>query len=363
MEKILIGIVGLMVVALIVGGVVFFANQPAPSNLVSNTTSSIATSTPSPVVLTPPSTSQAGAVIVVTGGDSIVSNSSVLVTGSVNPNGAPTTYWFEYGQTTSLEARSAAQAIGASFISITSPGFITGLQANTLYYFRIAAENRYGTVRGTTYSFKTNSNPPPQGKVPTVRTNPATNIVRTAADLHGQISTNGAPTTYWFEYGQNIDLGNAVAPFQSISSGSNSVSITLSGLKPLTKYYFRLNGQNQYGTVTGTILTFTTQGPTTAAPTVKTGTATNIATSSAILRGHINPNGAETTYSFEYGTDPLLKNILGAIPSLQPINGIALTAVATNVTNLTSNTKYYYRVVAKNQYGTTKGNIATFRTT
>lgn len=92
-----------------------------------------------------------------------------------------------------------------------------------------------------------------------------------------------------------------------------------------------------------------------AAAVVTTGPAENVTTSSAKVTGTVNPGGAATTYHFEYGTttsygistDP---NDAGA--------GNADLGVSANLTGLTSQTTYHYRLVA----GGVNGQDRTFKT-
>lgn len=351
-------IIGVLVVALI-GGLGYLAYHNMEMNQYG---SQVATTTTQTTVTVP---TEPAAPTVVTSETVIPSNSTAAVTGQVTPNGAPTSYWYEYGQTTALENRTTTQAIGSGFSSISTPGYITGLQANTQYYFRLTAQNSFATVNGATYTFSTNSNPPPVVVAPTTQSVAATDVTRTTANLNGQINPNGYPTTYWFEYGQDASLGFVTAE-QSAEEGTVvvPVGVSLSNLNPLTKYYFRLNAQNQYGTVNGTILSFTTEGPSApGVPTVTTDTPNVVGTSTATFRGEVNPNGVETSYWFVYGTDPLLGSIIGTLTPSQTLAADTLTvSVKLDAVNLTHNTNYYYRLVAKNQYGTIQGGIVHFAT-
>jgi hypothetical protein len=125
-----------------------------------------------------------------------------------------------------------------------------------------------------------------------------------------------------------------------------------------------MNAQNQYGTVNGSTLNFTTTGPVApSSPIVSTTNASSITTSGATLSGRINPNGAETTYYFEYGQNPLLDNPIGGRTSAQILNvGNSNVNVTGNLSSLNKNTKYYYRLVGKNSYGTINGSILSFKT-
>ncbi|MGH7175132.1 MAG: hypothetical protein ACREGR_02105, partial [Minisyncoccia bacterium] len=294
-----------------------------------------------------------------------VSNSTAAVTGTVTPNGAQTTYWYDYGLSNTLGLRTSAQGIGSGFIATRAPAFITGLSANTTYYYRIEAENAYGTVTGDIASFTTNSNPPPSGQAPAARSGSASNISRTSANLSATVNPHGSDATVWFEYGPSSSLGY-VTSFQDAGSGTSntSLSVALSGLQPSTTYYFRIDAQNVYGTVSSALATFTTTGPATpAAPAVSTAAATSITSSSASLNGLVNPDGNGTTYWFEYGTNSLLGNVLGtATASSDAGSGTTAENESTPITGLARGVTYYYRIVARNDYGTVYGDSMTFKT-
>lgn len=311
-------------------------------------------------------TVQAGAPIVTTSSNVSPSDTTAIVNGNVNPRGAFTTYWYEYGSTASLGNKTNNQIVGSGFVSISAPGYITGLSKSSPYYFRLVALNQYGTVAGNTHSFNTTTgNPAPVGNAPTVRSVAASGVSRTTANINGEVAPNKAGTQYWFEYGKTTELGNTSA-FSSAGDGSakTSVSVSLSDLDPLTTYYFRINAQNQFGTVNGSILNFKTLGPSSAkAPTATTGVANSVASTSATLNGAVNPNLAATSFWFEYSTDSLLGSIL--LESTDPVSigsGSAPVALSKVVTGLDSKTTYYFRIVAQNNMGTVRGDKVTFKT-
>ena len=368
---------GVMLVLMLVGFGLYFSTKNEvvmPVAQTSSTTVSVVTPPSSPSVgstnAAPQAAPQASAEapVVETKADVTPSDSTAIVTGRVKPNGAMTTYWFEYGESTALGSRSTKQGIGSGFSFITAPAYITGLRANTLYYFRLSAQNRLATVNGDTFSFKTTAaatTPAPKAAAPTVNTLAATDISRTAANISGGVNPNAYLTTYWFEYGKDNDLGNVTA-LHSGGSGVtlNTVTQALTNLEPLSKYYFRINAQNQYGTINGSIVSFTTAGPAASSkPEVNTRDASKVMASSSVLSGRINPNGADTTYWFEYSEDSLLGSIIGGGTAHQMINaGTDAVIVSENIAELKPNTKYYYRLVGKNQHGTVSGNITSFKT-
>jgi hypothetical protein len=91
-----------------------------------------------------------------------VGSESALLEGSVNPNGLPTTYGFEY---TTLAAFSESDFLGASASSVFAAGSgvvakgvsvaIAGLAPDTTYFYRLVATNSSGTASGKASSFDT----------------------------------------------------------------------------------------------------------------------------------------------------------------------------------------------------------------
>ncbi|MCR4281386.1 MAG: hypothetical protein NUV88_03590 [Candidatus Kaiserbacteria bacterium] len=357
-------IIGILAVLVILGGGYFLlnANKAAPGTDTTTTPAPTDNSTPAP---SPTPGASATAPRVVTNSGVSPSNSTAVVTGTVTPNGAQTSYWYEYGESTTLGGKTSSQAVGSGWSAIPSPGYITGLRANTPYYFRLSAQNAYGTVNGATYSFSTNSNPPPEGSAPTVKTLSASAITRTSATLQGDVTPNKAGTQYWFEYGKNGTLGGTTA-LTSVGDGSAKVSASaaIANLEPATTYYYRVNAQNQFGTINGAILTFKTSGPpVSVAPAVMTQAASPVATTTATLRGTVNPNGAQTTYWFEYSTDSLLGSVLLNTTQQRSAGaGTHTSSVEANVSSLSGDTNYFYRLVARNSAGTVRGDDMTFTT-
>ncbi len=94
-------------------------------------------------------------------------------------------------------------------------------------------------------------------------------------------------------------------------------------------------------------------------PTASTGTATTITPSSATLRGTVNPQGAETSYSFQYG--PTTSYGAGTPPV--PIGkDTKAKPVSAAIGGLAPATTYHFRVVATNGVGTVRGADRTFKT-
>ena len=87
-----------------------------------------------------------------------VGETSATLHGRVNTGGTPTTYWFKYGETTAYGTetprREAASEPNLQNVSES----IGELAPDTLYHFRICAENQSGSVCGKDLSFQTRGN-------------------------------------------------------------------------------------------------------------------------------------------------------------------------------------------------------------
>jgi hypothetical protein len=95
---------------------------------------------------------------------------------------------------------------------------------------------------------------------PAVTTLAATDITSGTATLNGTINPQGSLTTYFFQYGTLPFALNDSTAIDTAGSGSTpqNVSVNITGLESLKKYYFRVVGQNTTGTTAGAILNFTT---------------------------------------------------------------------------------------------------------
>jgi phosphodiesterase/alkaline phosphatase D-like protein len=113
----------------------------------------------------------------------------------------------------------------------------------------------------------------------------------------------------------------------------------------------------------GTPTSSTNGSASTGIPTVTTGGASGITSTGAMLDGRVNPNGDETTYWFEYNSSTLPGTLVSTGTTAQTLSsGSSTVGVKGTLTGLHPYTKYYYRLVAKNQNGTTIGSASSFVT-
>jgi hypothetical protein len=98
-----------------------------------------------------------------------------------------------------------------------------------------------------------------------------------------------------------------------------------------------------------------------AKPGVTTGPAANVGQSTATLTGRVNPNEAETTYTFEYGTTRVYGTQVPSPPASVG-KGNSAVAVTADIGGLAPATTYHSRLVASNARGVTRGADRTLRT-
>lgn len=284
---------------------------------------------------------------------SVYANSAVL-NGYVNPNNSGATRWFEYGTGVSNLNNSTARAShGASAYAVSEA--VSNLIAGQTYYYRVAAQNSYGTVYGDIQSFTTG-----YGARPTVVTKPATGVNHNHAVLNGNINAaNANDTIRWFEWGSSASLGNSTTRV-NVGGVSGDFGESIISLLPSTTYYFRAVAENSSGRVYGDILNFRTEAYiVNSGPTAVTLAASNVGATAATLNGAGLLSAASQGYGwFEWGTSANLGNT----SSLVTLPRVTTAYFEERLSGLSSGTTYYYRAVVKDQSGNiSRGEIMSFR--
>lgn len=200
---------------------------------------------------------------VTTGSSGSVTGSSATVNGTVNPNGTPTSYAFQYGTSTSYGQQTSSQTGGSGTSSENVTATLNGLPAGTTIHYRIIAT--YGTnstVVGNDATFSTTGSPPAV-PAPAATTGNATNATASAVQLNGTVGASTASATYYFQYGLTTHYGMQSSDASASSStSSRSVSASLSGLQSGSTYHYRLVTRSSSGLLSvGADATFATTTP------------------------------------------------------------------------------------------------------
>jgi plastocyanin len=189
-----------------------------------------------------------------------ISETAATLRGNVNPEGQPTSYYFNYGTSTAYGEKTSPASVGTDSAGHALSAPIAGLLPGTLYHFQVVAVFASGesSVFGADRTFTTLSPP----GAPTASTGEATPVGETEATLRGTVNPNGEATTYFFNYGTTSNYGHTTSV---LSAGADNVdhaiSAVLSGLAPGTLYHFELVAHNNSGDAPGADRTFTTASP------------------------------------------------------------------------------------------------------
>jgi hypothetical protein len=173
-----------------------------------------------------------------------ITNDSATLNGSLS---GATTAHFEYGRTTAYEA--TLPIANAADGPVSAPTDV--LAPNTTYHFKLFSD----AGDGEDLTFKTLPNPTP----PRVTDQRSADVTTDAATVSGSLDPNGAPTTYYFQYGRTTGYGNRTERLDAGDAMTASrVTARLAALRPYTRYHWRLVGSNSIGTTRGPDRTFRT---------------------------------------------------------------------------------------------------------
>lgn len=159
--------------------------------------------------------------------------------------------------------------------------------------------------------------------------------------------------------GSNSDQGNRPGSF--FRGGSPSRGAYTKGKGSSAHRFGRLALSL---TVFAAILAFvvTTAALAATAPTADDSSVSSVTGKSALLEATINPQGAATTFHFEYGLADCAFNPCTSTPAGNAGSGETPVQLSEEISGLQAGTTYHARVVASNGEGTTNGPDMTFNT-
>ncbi len=190
------------------------------------------------LLLAGPAAAQALAPSAVTGTATGIHRDVATLHGSVNPRALDTDYWFEYGTTNALGARTAPTSAGNGTDTISVDDQIGSLRAGTTYRYRIVARNATGTTQGAVRTFRTDAAPPAR---PVATTAAVRDITQTTATLTATLNNRAQAATYHFEWGASNRYGQTTpeTPLPAAAT-AQEVTAALTGLSADTTYHARV---------------------------------------------------------------------------------------------------------------------------
>lgn len=294
--------------------------------------------------------------------------------GEVRPNGLDTEVWFEWGSSsTNLNEDTSRRIISGSSSFATFDTLITGLDDDRTYFYRAVAENEEGIDRGIRRSFRTDDTGGSSGGSgrPNIRSVDVDRIEDDRARLICEVDANDSDTDVWFEWDRSeSDVRNGRGEETrrvdvDRDETRQEVRITITGLNDDTRYYFMCVARNSDGTEESRIEDFRTDdrgssSSNSSDPKVVTLSTINIFTTSARLRGTVDPNGEDTDVWFEWSAE------LFGYENSTRVEDVGDGTRAENfdffLTGLRPGTQYYYRAVGENREGTDTGVRLGFKT-
>jgi len=172
-------------------------------------------------LLAPAATAAAQKPTVTTRGVANLSPTSAVINGSLNPRGAATTYFFQYGTTREYGAVTPTRDAGAGTKGKRVAEGLAGLAPATTYHYRLVARNPRGVTRGADRTFKTLRQPlgvslaaTPNPLFPGRSTTLAGVLSGTGnANRQVVLQSNPYPYTQGFANASDVHLTNATGGF------------------------------------------------------------------------------------------------------------------------------------------------------
>jgi phosphodiesterase/alkaline phosphatase D-like protein len=336
---------------------------------------------------------------VVTRPATTITHTAAVLNGEVAPHFGSTTVRFEWGETTAYgSVEELNNPVEGGDVSVPVSVALSGLTANVTYHYRVTAENSAGSMEGNDQTFTT-----PADATTTTGTEvvtgdgtvdiPGTDIILaitfTSQTGEDTIEVAQMETTPSGTLPVDVNLvTNQYWQIDHSGEGEFSVDVTLDVSPDTVSAVDQTNPGNiallrrddetiadwtivAYGSAaTRTTVTFAgitgfsqftvgseVQG---SAPTVATAAATDIAETSATLKGTVDPGGLTTTVKFEWGKTTAYDSVTYHDP--REITGTGDVPVSVALTGLVEDTEYHYRVVANNREGQQTGADSTFTT-
>ena len=238
--------------------------------------------------------------LVITGSFPGVASTGFTLDGTVNPLGAATTYYFEYGTSTSYGTTTPTLSAGSGVDPVTVNATVSGLAPNTTYHVRLVATNSVGSMNGDDQTITTlattSATLQPMFQYTATGSGPLASLFKAAdGTLYGTTSaggTQGSGTVFRMTQGGTL---NTVANLYGAAGGFNSGASPQAGLiqAPDGNFY---GTTNDGGTTSnyGIVFRMTPAGQMTTLVTLNSGSS---------------PIGADSAAALVVGTDGSLYGV------------------------------------------------------
>lgn len=331
----------------------------------------------------PTTAGAAGSPAIVNGAPTGIRNIEATLHFSIDPEGQATSYYVEYGMTTSYGSHAQIYdeevPAGDDPVGLSQVLSVWGLKKGTTYHYRVVATNAEGTTFGPDAEVTMTSEP-----APTVATGEASEDTGASVVLHGTVDPEGLPVTtcrfhyiekknhdrYGFTYsiGPVPELMGTLVPCaettEEIGAGTEPVPVhaVIPDYDP-GRWLFRLEAENAYDeAVPGAAGKFGTEPPS-----IQYLDPDPLRNKSATVRFVVDPSELDTEYEVEWGLQAGVYHELnylwdGTVSAEEGpvLREAELPAYWEN--GFWPGTTVHWRVVARNAAGATEGPDETFTT-
>lgn len=238
----------------------------------------------------------------------------------------------EFGTTT---AYGSASALNSTLVASHSQA-LSGLQASTIYHYRVKSTDGAGnTAVSADNTFTTSA--APDTTAPAISSISSSSITSDSATI---IWTTNESATTQVEYGTTTAYGSVSALNSTLVTNHSQA---LSGLQPSTIYYYRVKSTDAAGNMAISMdnIFITSAAPDTTPPAISSISSISITSSSATIIWITNE---ASTSQVEYGTTT-------SYGSVTALSSTLITGHSQTPSSLQASTIYHYRVKSADAAG------------
>lgn len=280
-------------------------------------------------------------------------DTSARVDGTVDARGSETTVVFQYGLSPDFTASRVADpfVVPANATNAAVMATLDGITSGPAYVYRLVATNSNGTTYGATHTFVV---------PPSIKSETASNIASTSATVSAVVSGGGTAASVALRYKLESESEYSTVEMTPNTVGAlttSPVTVNLTGLIPERKYRCFIEATNSGGIRSSySFIVFTTLG---VPPSVQLGGVSNVSATGATITGSVTAGSSNITVSIYYGSGATLTSSSVMSPAVLANTTGSVTG---NLTGLSPNTLYAYRLIATNGTGTATTETSTFTT-
>ena len=199
--------------------------------------------------------------VATTAAATLVTATSAKLNGTVNPEGAATTVYFQYGTTNGYGSTTGSQSVaaGTAVVPFSASISLPPLTVSTIYHYRAVAVNASNGALMGVGADKTFTTP----GLPIFGPDLGAYLGASGAEVSMSVIPNGIATSVSFQYSTSSDFSSYLqTATQTVGSGKTPVTVyaLFPDLSPDTLYYYRMVTTSAAGSSMSDVQSFTTLG-------------------------------------------------------------------------------------------------------